>query len=286
MLNFKKLHITYINPKNPDDQLTIDYRLRDTSITHKWVQRVLLAQQLGYPIDDPARFYGVGSLSEQEIGAVSDMNNLIQVLKNWINIDKRLSSVQDQDTLNYLHHIFETEHGLLDKQNYGTPLQQNLSKLNILVHRCESIARGARPRHVVTYFGLPKTEVLGIDDYQCFESKIKFGTVYINYAEIGKTLHDLMLDNDSYIKPEAVQPFVHYSADFVVKFWNDSQTNLKKDLYAYYAIHESFFKSIGYTWDKLSQSIGSIPVADIDYPTHSILECIESRQYVKAVDFS
>lgn len=285
MSNFKKLHITYTNPENPADQLTIDYRLRDTSIAHKWVQRVRLAQQLGYPIDDPARFYGFGSIIEQKASAVSDMNNLIDILQNWINIDKRLSSVEDQDTLNYLHHIFETEHGLLDNQNYGTPLQQNLSKLNILVHRCESIARGARPRHVVTYFGLPKTETLEIDDYQYFESNVKFGTVYINYAEIGKTLHDLMTDNDSYIHPEAFRPFVHYSADFVVKFWNDPQPNLKKDLYAYYVTHENFFRSIGYTWEDLSRSIGSIPVADID-SADNVLHDLESKQSVKAVDFS
>jgi hypothetical protein len=285
MPNFKKLHITYTNPENPADQLTIDYYLRDTSIAHKWVQRVQLAQQLGYPIDDPIRFYGFGSIIEQEANAVSDMNNLIDILQNWIDIDKRLSNVKDQDTLNYLHHIFETEHGLLDKQNYGTPLQQNLSKLNILVHRCESIARGAQPRHVVTYFGLPKTESLDIDDYQYFESNIKFGTVYINYAEIGKTLYDLMLDNDRYIKPAAVQPFVHYSADFVVKFWDDPQPNLKKDLYAYYAIHEDFFNSIGHTWDNLSRSIGSIPVADID-SADNVLSDLETRQFVKAVDFS
>ncbi len=285
MLNFKKLHITYANTKNTEDQLTIDYELRDTSIAHKWVQRVLLAQQLGYPIDDPARFYGFGSIYEQKASAVSDMNNLIEILQNWICIDKRLSSVEDQDTLNYLHHRFEIEHGLLDKQNYGTALQQNLCKLNILVHRCESIARGAQPRHVVTYFGLPKTEILEIDDYQYFESDVKFGTVYINYAEIGKTLHDLMLDNDSYIQPEAFQPFRHYSADFVVKFWDSTNTNLVTDLQIYYNKHREFFESLGYTWQGLSRSIGSIPVADLEY-SGDISKALETRQFVKAVDFS
>jgi hypothetical protein len=285
MLNFKKLHITYTNPENTIDQLTIDYLLRDTSIAHKWVQRVQLAKQLGYTIDDPTRFYGFGPIVEQEAGAVSDMNNLIKILQNWINIDKRLSSVQDQDTLNYLHHIFETEHGLLDKKDPHPEYKQALCNLNLLVHRCESIARGAHPRHVVTYFGLPKTQTLDLDDYKYFKPNVKFGTVYINYAEIGKTLQDLMIDNDSYIQPEAFQPFRHYSADFVVKFWDNPNTNLTENLQTYYNKHQKFFESLGYSWNSLSKSIGSIPVADLEY-SGNILEALETRQFVKAVDFS
>jgi hypothetical protein len=109
--------------------------------------------------------------------------------------------------------------------------------------------------------------------------------VYINYVEIGKTLFDLMLDNDSYIEHAAFQPFCHYSADFVVKFWNDSGDNLHDDLQTYYERHHVFFNSLGYTWDRLSKSVGNIPVADLDYGG-DILKELETRQFVKAVDFS
>jgi hypothetical protein len=43
--------------------------------------------------------------------------------------------------------------------------------------------------------------------------------------------------------------------------------------------------SIGYTWDSLAKSIGSIPVADLEY-TGDALKDLETRQFVKAVDFS
>lgn len=284
MLNYTKLHITYSNPNDHSDQLVIDYRLRLTLITQKWVERVLTAQQRGYNIDDPARFYGFNSVPEQTDRALTDINRLIGRLNQWVKIDYYLHSVNDQDILNRLHHIFEIEHGLLDKKCSDTEYTRALCHLNLLVHRCESIARGAHPRHVVTYFGLPKTEVLTATDYQYFESNTRFGSVYINYVEIGKTLFDLMMDNDSYIKPAAFQPFCHYSADFVVKFW-DNNDDLHKPMQIYYNKHKEFFTSNGHTWDDLSQSIGSIPVADLEY-TGNILADLETRQFVKAVDFS
>jgi hypothetical protein len=284
-MNFKKLHITYCNTNNQQDSLTIDYRLRNTTITKKWVQRILTAQNQGYAIDDPARFYGFGSIQEQTASALIDINNLIDRLNCWTVIDYRLQNVSDQDTLNKLHHIFEIEHGLLDQIDTDLEYKQALCDLNLLVHRCESIARGAHPRHVVTYFGLPKTETLEPDDYKYFESSVKFGTVYINYVEIGKTLFDLMMDNDSYIETAAFQPFWHYSADFVVRFWDDDNSDLENQLRTYHNQHQDFFMSIGYTWSSLAKSIGSIPVADLEY-TGNILKDLETRQFVKAVDFS
>lgn len=281
----KKLHITYCNTNNHSDSITIDYQLRATPIANKWADRVIAAQQLGYTIDDPGRFYGFGELKDQISFALENINNLLDELNKWINIDYRLGSVDDQDTLNKLHHIFEIEHGLLDIKSPDPEYKQALCDLNLLVHRCESIARGAYPRHVVTYFGLPKSQTLSNDDYQYFEPNVTFGTVYINYVEIGKTLYDLMMDNDSYIKSDAFQPFKHYSADFVVRFWNENNNNLPDKLKEYFCKHQDFFESIGYTWNELSKSIGSIPVADLDY-TGNILEELKNRQFVKAVDFS
>ena len=280
MTNLKQLCVTYANADDLSDTKIVNYRLRPSAVTLKWVERVLLAQRLGYQIDDPARFYGFGALEQQISQALTTINDLIDKLE----LDNRLSSVHDQDTLNRLHHVFEIEHGLLDVKDTNPERKQNLCNLNLLIHRCESIARGAHPRHVVTYFGLPKTQVLDADDYEYFDHKINFGTVYINYAEIGKTLTDLMFDNDSYIDATAFQPFRHYSADFVVKFWQDENSNLQNQLHQYYLKNQIFFQQLGYNWQDLNKSIGAIPVADLDYPG-DILTDLEYRQFVKAVQF-
>ena len=284
MINLQQLCITYANPHNLQDELVIKYNLRNTPITKKWIERVVTAQQLGYVIDDPKRFYGFDSLENLQSAALKTINDLIVTLNQYTQIDYQLNSVHDQDTLNRLHHIFEVEHGLLDAKSTDNEFKEHLCNLNLCVHRCESIARGVHPRHVVTYFGLPKTETLTDDDYNYFESKITFGTVYINYAEIGKTLYDLMLDNDSYIDPTAFQPFAHYSADFVVKFWSDKNPDLHDRLAQYYNQNKDFFQNLGYSWLDLKKSVGAIPVADLDY-AGDILTDLQHRQFVKAVHF-
>jgi hypothetical protein len=287
-MNFKYLHITYANPLDKSDQVVLTFVLRDTQIAHKWVERVLTAQNLGYPIDDPKRFYGFGTREQQTHDALNEINKLIDRLENFwrIPIGRRLTDINDQDTLNYLHHIFETEHGLLGAKKINPQFQKHIGHLNVLVHRCESIQRGANPRQVITYYGLPKDKILESDDYRSFDTGIKFGTVVVNYVEIGKTLQDLMMDNDSYISREAFRPFRHYSADFAVHFHETDGTLFYNAVQEYFIKNQSHFETLGYSWNDLSNSIGTLQVADLDNPTHDVLKDIETRQFVKAVDFS
>lgn len=288
----KYLHIEYANPANLSDSITLDYQLLENPMVERWVNKVLEAQ-LQYPIDDPGRFYGFGSYEDQVADAMHRINDCITVI-NLYNpvINRSLTNIQDQDTLNYLHHIFELYHGLLDTQTSAIAgsfwtsapqeVKQALADLNLCVHRCESIVRGANPRHVVTYYGMPKTSTLDHSDYQLFVNTWRAGTVFINYAEIGKTLADLAYDNDTYIAPSAFQPFKHYSADFVVRFFE--QTQLQADERC--AIIETYYKKnknrFGY-W-KPEYVDGNIPVALLNGVVD--LSQIETRQFVKGVRFS
>jgi hypothetical protein len=279
-MKYKKLVIEYGN-----DNMPVEYELLNYSIVQRWADRLRAAQEFPYPIDHPERFYGFGSWEDQALKAVTDMNQLCDKIKSFgIPVEHKLENVFDQDTLNYLHHIFEEKHGLLDIKNAGPEVLQVLSELNIMVHRCESIQRGARPRHVVTYFGLPKTTLLEIDDYQHFTNHYTFGTVYLNYVEIGKTLEDLTVDNDTYIHKEAFQPFRHYSADFNVKFFDIDHTEADafvEQMKKYYNENINFFKEQGLEFDSPYLQPGSIPVAKII--TKISLSDIESRQCVRSV---
>jgi hypothetical protein len=287
MKDVNRLLIKYCDPFNNLDTITLEFKLRDHPVVGKWVDRVLLAQQQ-YEIDDPKRFYGFGSVEEQQTQALSLINKCIDVINNFEPvIERRLYKIDDQDTLNYLHHVFEVYHGLLDQQTHEIWLrapkdvQRALADLNVLVHRCESVYRGARPRHVVTWYGLPKTETLAAEDYQWFEEGSKFGTVYLNYVEIGKTLEDLAHDNDQYIDSEAFRPFSHYSADFNVKFWTDDHRQIERNrsiIETYYQKNKRFFQ----THDR--GPVGSIPLADlVDEDQSGVLSQLESRQHVKSV---
>lgn len=269
------------------DTITLEYRLRDYPIVQKWVDKVQLADSL-YDIDDRNRFYGFGSLQEQRDRALVDINlciTMINLHKPVIN--RYLKDVHDQDTLNYLHHIFEIFHGLLDKQVgefwSGSPerVRQALSNLNIAIHRCESVARGAEPRHVVTWFGLPKTDRLSDSDYQHFTQIWNLGTVFLNYVEIGKTMSDLAEDDDRYIHTDAFQPFRHYSADFVVRFFDQTELQAEEKtakILNYYNQHQATFGA----W-RPEYTLGSLPVADLVTPFNPA--AIALHQSVKSVYF-
>lgn len=293
MLNLKNLLITYANPDDHSDTVTVLFKLLKHSVTYRWMQKVLQAQRQ-YQIDDPGRFYGFGSIIEQQTDAIIRINDCIETINNYSHIiDQKPSSVDDQDTLNYLHHIFEVYHGLLDQQTHPyyisapTEVQQALANLNLLVHRCESVSRGAHPRHVVTWYGLPKTSVLRPGDYALFTDQYRFGTVYLNYAEIGKTFEDLCMDEDRYIADEAFKPFRHYSADFTVKFFDRDDRQVAERhaiMSTYFNEHRDFFESRGIGWGHNYLKPGLIPLAEIK-SDFDVLKELQHRQFVLSVNF-
>ena len=293
-MDFKNLYIKYCDPSNPLDTFTLQYKLRDNPIVPKWCERIESAQTK-YSIDDPRRFYGFGTIEEQSRDAVIRINSCIKIINNFEPIITRgLIDIADQDTLNYLHHIFEVYHGGLDQQTHElwqrapTNVRQALADLNISVHRCETVQRQPTPRHVVTYYGLPKNKTLEFSDYEFFEDTVKFGTVYLNYVEIGKTLDDLTIDNDQYIFDTGFQPFNHYSADFVIKFWNDDHRQVEEKrvkIKQYYDAHKDFFIQKQLSWGHPYLNSGSIPVADLQYTGNQkeLLKELESHQQVAEV---
>jgi len=289
VMSYTHLEIIY-------DDFPIKYRLRDHPVVSKWIERLTVAQSM-YPLDNPERFYGFGNYQDQVDNGLKKINTCIDIINNFeLIIDRKLENINDQDTLNYLHHIFEVYHGILDKQDHNFWLRAPkevrlaLADLNVLVHMCESISRGAKPRHVVTYYGLPKTTTLDTEDYKFFTSKIDFGTVYLNYVEIGKTLEDLTMDNDKYIGENAFRPFRHYSADFNVKFFTNTDKQIEENqikIKNYYYKNRNFFESKGYTYEHPHLTSGSIPLADIEefnleYDT--ILTTLKHKQKVTAVN--
>lgn len=281
----KSLLIEY---ENAVDSITLEFRLRDNPIVDLWVERVKAAQAR-YAIDDPKRFYGFGSKQQQIDNAVIGINKCIDMVNSHKRIiDRTLTDIHDQDTLNYLHHVFEVHHGLLDQQtgDYWSTApataRRALADLNIWVHRCETAGRTAEPRHVVTWFGLPKDRTLEDSAYNHFVDTWDAGTVFLNYCEIGKTIQDLAEDGDSYIAPEAFQPFRHYSADFVVRFSGQTLAQAKEKhaiMYAYYLEHREFFGP----WQPCYTN-GQLPLADIVCPID--LTVLARYQSVKSVSIN
>jgi hypothetical protein len=273
----------------------LKFQLLQSPIADLWVERMQARGQ--YPLDHPDRFYNFDS-HEQEIARAKTM---IQQCIRTINqhcyiIDREFTTVHDQDMLNYLHNIFERYHGMLDQQNHefwhSAPdtVRRALADLNLCVHRCESVSKGHNPRFVCTWYGMPKTKKLPVEQLTEHATlNVKFGTVYLNYVEIGKTLLDLATDNDQYIADEMFQPFDFYSADFNVKFYNSTDSDLQHKLdltRTYFERNQNFFRRHGFdSADHPRLQPLNFPVAELETESahQEILLALAQRQNITQV---
>jgi hypothetical protein len=276
------------------DQFTLEFNVLDNPVADLWVERMMGRDK--YPLDNPNRFYGFDSQAQEESRALAMIQSSIDTINSYSNIITRtISSVYDQDTLNYLHSIFEQYHGLLDQQSSNfwskapDQVKQALADLNINVHRCESVAQGNQPRFVCTWYGLPKTHTLTAELMGKYGTLVpEFGTVCLNYCEIGKTLEDLATDNDQYISDEAFRPFSFYSADFVVRFFETKVGNTLTNMLQYYRKNKEFFNRRGFAeFDDPRLLPLHFPVATLieSMPQDKLLIEISKRQCVTKVYF-
>ena len=280
------------------DGLELRFQLLDNPITYLWLE--CMSQRDQYPLDHPSRFYGFDS-KEKEISRATEMiQQCIATINSYRpTVTRPFTDIFDQDYLNYLHNIFERYHGLLDQQDHEywnlapESVQQALAELNLAVHRCESVTRTNCPRFVCTWFGLPKTQTFTTDlMHQYGTLNPPFGSVCINYVEIGKTLEDLTLDDDKYISDSAFLPFNHYSADFVVRFYEDSADQVAERLekmQQYYTTHQEFFHTRGYEYFTNARLLPyRFPVAQLieTRPRPLLLETIQRQQLITRVSLT
>jgi hypothetical protein len=274
--------------------LTLTFNILDNPVAELWLERMSVRDQ--YPLDHPDRFYGFNTQEQEEARALKMIQASIATINNYSPVITRtITGVNDQDTLNYLHNIFEHYHGLLDHQDQEffvdapQAVKQALADLNINVHRCEAVARGSRPRFVCTWYGLPKTKTLSDDMFKYGILNPKFGSVCLNYCEIGKTLEDLTQDKDNYIGDDAFRPFNLYSADFNVRLHEETVTYATEKILRmqqYYLDHQTFFYDRGYPTFQDSRLLPlRFPVAELIeiMPREQLLKEIQQRQTVTKV---
>jgi len=277
------------------EDLTLQFQVLTTPVAALWQER--MSQRHAWPLDHPRRFYGFDSAEQAAERAVADISRCVEVInQHQTIIDRTLTTVHDQDTLNYLHNIFERYHGLLQQQNSSYwanapgAVRTALADLNVAVHRCETAQSNSRPRLVCTWYGQPKQHTLSpLLQQQHGTVSPPWGSVCLNYCEIGKTLEDLARDNDNYIGDDAFCPFSRYSSDFVVRFFEvDSafRAMTRARMQHFYDTHQQFFHSRGFVSfdDPLLQPL-RFPVAQLieTMPRAQLLQEIAARQHVSQV---
>lgn len=273
-----------------NQSIELKFQVFDTPIAQLWAER--MANRAHWELDDSTRFYGFGTQEEEEHVALEKINHCIKLIKQCHPniLIGFVDNVRDQDKLNQWHHVFEVYHGLLGREDRNNDMTPVLADLNIAVHRCESVARGNRPRFVCTWYGMTKTQTLPVELMREYGTlNPSFGSVCLNYCEIGKTLEDLVQDDDKYIADEAFKPFSYYSADFNVRFYEETKEHTSKKLVQmqeYYNKFKDFFHSQGLTSFKDPRLLPlRFPVADLveTMPREDLIKQISLNQIITKV---
>ena len=285
----KNITVRLSKKDNYQDTYDLNFDLVSSSFLPKWIDRYLHAQQRQDPISEPWAFYNLNDQWTEQY-TVDFLNQNIDACNNIHPnmFTKNIINVNDQDTLNYLHSVFELHHGQLDtwqtnpifQNEHGDQLRQCLSHINQTIHRCEGHNINAKIR--VVYFDIPKTETFTKEDYSLFTDSIDFGGVYTLYADVGKNLESLAVDGDDH--HHDFVPNLHYSVDFGIRFHDDDGKS-KKLLYKnYFDNHVDYFCNKGYTDNDPRLTTGAIKLAQLQYKSkQAILDEVSKYNNIQSV---
>jgi hypothetical protein len=268
----KQFQLTLTN--GVEDRI-VYFDLLDTSIASKW------ADEVAKDYD----FFETGRFTNWPNG--KNMADFYQGLKEQIDIVNEyrpdtivgLSHIFNQELLNYLHKFFEDLRGPVDNPAdfYATApdsVKEAITKFNVIIHECEhymfnldamKLTNHPYATIVGTYNG-PRYQ-LADEDYDHYTFKWTFGTVYINYREIGKPLLDVFKDQDDIVGDANIRPLHYYSADFQIKFGPSTLDTIYEQRVsqfdAWYESKKEHFESLGLYKDK-KLALGLIPVAQLN----------------------
>lgn len=255
---------------NDTDSRYIYFNLFNTDIARKWEHEI----KQEYTIFENDRFTGWPDTIRTKKWYSDELNRHIQTINDYQPDTINLKAYENMDTdhANKLHKYFELlRGGVLTPTTFFTNspehVQDAIQQFNIMIHAYEKIAFSPlKSPTITTTFNCFRHE-LSDEDYDHFTYDWKYGTIYINYCEVGKHLLELYLDNDDIVGDDNIRPLKYYSADFKIKFGADSSParleQFTNDFESWFDNNKTYFESINIHKDKY-RALGLIPVASIN----------------------
>jgi len=269
MHDYKTILVRFSKTNNPNDCYDLHFQLEQNAFVPKWIDRVNHAKRRQDPISEPWAIKGINNNLDPENCRIR-LNELIDKVNAHERLfDKKLDNLNDQDTLNQIHAVFEKHHGQLDEwlsnplfANKPKEFREWLSQINQFVHLCEGA--NSSPSVRIVWFDLPKTEQFDTSDYALFTNNREFGTIYSLYADVGKNIESLADDNDDH--HHDFVPNLHYSADCRIIFETLDQNLVafrELSYHHYKNDNQQYLESKDYAMDDPRLTTGHIPLAKL-----------------------
>ncbi len=245
---------------NGNDAKDLVFDVYNTDIAYRWAKEIAN----NYPLYETDRFQAWPGNNKNLSDYVGLLKEQIDIVNSYAPETIIFDHLLSQDTLNYLHKFFEDLRGHIETgtdfyNSAPEEIKQAIDKFNVLIHETEHLIRNSgTPTIIGTFAERPRIPLIK-EDYDLFTIKWKYGEVYINYCEVGKTLLDVFKDQDSYIGENNIRPQKYYSADFMIKFGIELPEEF----------HQQRIKEFNAWYDKQlyrfeNISLGMIPVAILE----------------------
>lgn len=262
--------------------IQVDWIVRSSPIAQKYFGCLKIAAAKNYMYRRD-RFYSFPKSYYTEKRIVENLNRCVDLINSYVSdlIPDRAFLGMSQDYMNHLHTYFEKYRGaLLNPSSIyaSAPIQirEAFDEFNLMIHRYEDEGYSQRSRGIhipkmYLTFGLSDTikrYPLDDEDFQEFTFERNFGSLIVNYCEVGKPLHDVWRDGDESIGHEAVMPLRYYSADamavFAPQVSRAESEEMKEEFYKWWDANETRLQALGFTKKDPKNSVGHLLVADLD----------------------
>ena len=189
------------------------------------------------------------------------------------------------DALNRLHNHFEKLQGTVEKPSkffLAAPahIRRAIGNLNTVCHEIESLVisqrkhvllpEWTRPSQITSFFNAPRYNLTNEHRKLFAENQYdrRFGTVYMHWAQIGKTLFEVFRDEHApdidATTCEAISHLQYYSGEFDIEWGRDVARGTyiwhDKQMQEFY----SWLEQCGFDKNDPKLSLGYLPIAQVE----------------------
>lgn len=250
------------------------FSIRATPVAQRWAGCLSLANRHSR-IHERDRFYNFpGHRDGDERAIVRRIEFCIDRINESFPglIREKIDEDDVQGSINRIHiHFADTR---LNETLKNEQTRDAWAQLNNSLHAYESFLRS---RDTEKSAGIPECNIvvtwersfhrpLEEEDYGHFTVAKKFGTLYVNYCQVGRHLYEIFLSGDEVLADDHIYPLESVSADTYV--WLGSTTGPKSlamreaKIAKWFEENRAKMNALGFHWGDPRLAIGWIPVAD------------------------
>ena len=295
-INQSKVSVTLRNPLVRDDQITYDIILNDTQLAKDWVDALKQILQnnnlleknfcfLGFPDTQRDMEYLSNELKEA-VDTINQYFDDYEITETYTPKTLRNGLDPNQNLMNQLHNHFEVLQGTVEnlsdyyrRADYKT--KYAIRQLNIICHELESLMLSLRKKvnapdwvrssQITTFLQCERFELTD-EHRQGFSTNgydRQFGSVYMHWTQIGKTLFEVFNDEGApeltTTVCEAITHLQYYSGEFDIEWARDVMRNSDCPWHDKQQLEfENWLLKNGLDPKDPKLSLGYLPIAQVD----------------------